>query len=147
MACRAFSHLQALELCGGSVSDVGVRWLGTLKALSSLSLAHNARVTDRASLTLACLQQLTALNLTATQLTGNGILPFCRLTVRDVLTLGPQAVSLCACPRSPHACRLGLSCAHSATFVPDMHQYMAPLYAVAHGAIVFFGSLLRGRPA
>lgn len=64
------------------MSDEGVKELMWLTGLRHLSLATNPRITDRASLFLSGLMQLRDLNLTGTQLTGNGILPLRALTVR-----------------------------------------------------------------
>ena len=79
---RPFRRLERLEICGGGISDEGVKELIWLTGLQHLSLAQNARITDRASLFLSGLSQLHDLNLTGTQLTGNGILPLRSLTVR-----------------------------------------------------------------
>jgi hypothetical protein len=67
------------------VADEGVKELMWLTGLRHLSLAQNARITDKASLFLSGLVQLRDLNLTGTQLTGNGILPLRALTVRPPL--------------------------------------------------------------
>jgi hypothetical protein len=79
---RPFRQLERLEICGGGVSDEGVKELMWLTGLQHLSLAQNSRITDRASLFLSGLLQIRDLNLTGTQLTGNGILPLRSLTVR-----------------------------------------------------------------
>lgn len=68
-------------MCGGGVGDEGVKELMWLTGLRHLSLAQNSRITDKASLFLSGLLQLRDLNLTGTQLTGNGILPLRALTV------------------------------------------------------------------
>ncbi len=81
-ARRPFRRLQRLEICGGGVGDEGAKELMWLTALEHLSLAQNPRLGDRASLFLSGLTRLTRLNLSGTQLTGNGILPLRALTVR-----------------------------------------------------------------
>ena len=70
-------------MCGGGLSDAGVHELGTLTRLTSLSLANNAALSDRAAPALARLSRLRELNLSgARRMTGNGILPFQALPVR-----------------------------------------------------------------
>ena len=80
---RAFTGLEDLEVCGGGLSDAGVHELGALTRLTSLSLANNAALSDRAAPALARLSRLRELNLSgARRMTGNGILPFQALPVR-----------------------------------------------------------------
>ena len=81
--------LRRLEVCGGGLGDAGAAELARLGALEHLSLAHNPRLGDRASLALAGLTGLRSLNLTGTQLTGNGILPLRALTVRHCCRVLP----------------------------------------------------------
>jgi hypothetical protein len=81
-ARRPFRRLRRLEICGGGLGDEGAKELIWLTALQHLSLAQNPRLGDRASLFLSGLTRLQRLNLSGTQLTGNGILPLRALTVR-----------------------------------------------------------------
>lgn len=43
-----FKQLQTLELCGGGVTDAGVRNIKDLTSLTSLNLSQNMRLTDNA---------------------------------------------------------------------------------------------------
>lgn len=43
-----FKNLQTLELCGGGISDAGVRSIKDLTLLTSLNLSQNMRLTDNA---------------------------------------------------------------------------------------------------
>jgi Leucine-rich repeat (LRR) protein len=43
-----FKNLQTLELCGGGITDAGVRSIKDLTSLTSLNLSQNMRLTDNA---------------------------------------------------------------------------------------------------
>lgn len=43
-----FKKLQTLELCGGGITDVGVKNIKDLTSLTSLNLSQNSRITDNA---------------------------------------------------------------------------------------------------
>ena len=43
-----FKNLQTLELCGGGITDAGVRSIKDLTSLTSLNLSQNPRLTDNA---------------------------------------------------------------------------------------------------
>jgi hypothetical protein len=43
-----FKKLQTLELCGGGITDVGVKNIKDLTSLTSLNLSQNGRITDNA---------------------------------------------------------------------------------------------------
>jgi hypothetical protein len=51
-----FKNLQTLELCGGGITDAGVRSIKDLTSLTSLNLSQNPRLTDNA------LQYLSGIN-------------------------------------------------------------------------------------
>ena len=81
--CRPFCALERLEICGGHLGDEGAKDLIWLSGLQHLTLAQNPGLGDRASLFLSGLTNLKSLNLSGTQLTGNGILPLRALTVHS----------------------------------------------------------------
>ena len=122
--------LERLELCGGGVGDAGASELARMGALEHLLLAHNPRLGDRASLALAGLTRLRSLNLTGTQLTGNGILPLRALTVRPRATC---ALLLVACSGISR----GFQGSQGFPPSPDRHaahRQRHPAAARAHGA-------------
>ena len=51
-------RLSALELCGGGVTDVGVRRLRALTCLKHLNLSQNASISDRGAAQLHALHEL-----------------------------------------------------------------------------------------
>jgi hypothetical protein len=46
-AISDFKNLESLELCGGSITDAGVKNIKDLKALTLLNLSQNANLTDK----------------------------------------------------------------------------------------------------
>jgi len=62
-----------LELCGGSIGDLGCAHLGTLSNLESLNLSQNERITNAGAATLATLANLKALNLSNTGVTPDAL--------------------------------------------------------------------------
>ncbi len=81
-ACSKLSCLEALEICNGAITDAGVSALAGLKSLSTLSLGQNPRITDASILQLARATNLVTLNLSRSRVTGAGLMPLARLTVR-----------------------------------------------------------------
>ena len=81
-ACSKLSCLEALEICNGAITDAGVSALAGLKNLSTLSLGQNPRITDASILQLARATSLVTLNLSRSRVTGAGLMPLARLTVR-----------------------------------------------------------------
>ena len=47
-AISVFKNLESLEVCGGSITNAGVRNIKDLKALRLLNLSQNANLTDKA---------------------------------------------------------------------------------------------------
>lgn len=93
--CRRLTNLESLELCGGALTDQGVDLLSTLTNLQSLSLAQNTRISDLSLLALSRLSALTALNLTQSRVTGNGILTLQVLTVRSLIPVLQIGILTC----------------------------------------------------
>ena len=58
--------LEALEICGGGVGDLGCTLLANLENLQSLNLSQNERITNRGASAFAGLKNLKALNLSNT---------------------------------------------------------------------------------
>ena len=81
-ACSKLSCLEALEICNGAITDAGVSALAGLRNLSTLSLGQNPRITDASILQLARATNLVTLNLSRSRVTGAGLMPLARLTVR-----------------------------------------------------------------
>ena len=70
-----FSNLLSLEVCGGGVTDTGVRYISqSMVLLESLNLANNSRISDDAMPALCMLKALRNLNLTHSRVTSEGIL-------------------------------------------------------------------------
>ena len=42
-----FKNLQSLEVCGGSITDAGVKNIKDLKSLTLLNLSQNCNLTDK----------------------------------------------------------------------------------------------------
>jgi hypothetical protein len=46
-AISGFKNLESLEVCGGSITDAGVKNIKDLKALTLLNLSQNVNLTDK----------------------------------------------------------------------------------------------------
>jgi hypothetical protein len=71
--CEAVSKLpklQCLEAAGGFMCDRGVKLLGRLTQLTSLSIAQNPRVTDASYVNLKFLALLEVLNISGTAMSA-----------------------------------------------------------------------------
>ena len=69
-----FKHLEHLEVCSGSITDVGVvHYISAMKSLMSLNIAQNRGITDASMERLSTLHNLTSLNLTHTSITNSGL--------------------------------------------------------------------------
>ena len=78
------------------MTDVGVAVLSSVPSLTSLSLAHNAAITDTALPLIARLTNLCSLNLTHSKITGHGITALYALTV--------SSLAYCCCSEAQETC-------------------------------------------
>ena len=86
-------NLRHIEICGGGLSDEGVRVLSGLPELRTMNLSQNGGVTDRSVPLLADLPVLEALNLSNTRV-GPAALP----ALQCLVTLTSLALYSCAIP-------------------------------------------------
>lgn len=83
-----FSNLKSLEVCGGGVTDVGVRYISrSMALLESLNLANNHRISDEAMPSICLLKNLKNLNLTHSRVTSEGILHLLNLRRLESLSV------------------------------------------------------------
>ena len=68
---RNRKQLQSLSLAGASVTDVGLKTVGTLKKLTNLNLA-GTKITNAGLEALAGLTELTTLDVRETKVTNDG---------------------------------------------------------------------------
>jgi hypothetical protein len=65
--------LSSLELCGGSIGDLGCAHLATLPSLTSLNLSQNESITNCGAAALSTLTNLRALNLSNTGVNSDAL--------------------------------------------------------------------------
>ncbi|CAI5959135.1 unnamed protein product, partial [Closterium sp. NIES-64] len=78
-----FKKLRVLEVCGGGITDKGVKELASLPQLASLNVSQNQRISDTGVKALAALTTLETLNLSGSGVTRNGL---CHLLALSRLT-------------------------------------------------------------
>ena len=91
-------NLRHIEICGGGLSDEGVRVLAELSELRCMNISQNGGVTDRSVPLLAGLPVLESLNLSNTSV-GYGALP----ALQRLASLTSLALYSCAIPPSAAA--------------------------------------------
>ncbi|MQM03898.1 hypothetical protein Taro_036692 [Colocasia esculenta] len=73
MCTADFKNLQSLEVCGGSVTDAGVKNIIELTSLTHLNLSQNSSLTDKTLELISGLTGLVSLNLSSTHITNAGL--------------------------------------------------------------------------
>ena len=79
--------LTSLELCGGSIGDLGCAHIATITNLTSLNLSQNGLITNRGASSLAALVNLKALNLGNTSVDSDALKFFTGLLKLQSLAL------------------------------------------------------------
>nr|GMC71433.1 F-box/LRR-repeat protein 14-like [Ipomoea batatas] len=95
-----FKNLRSLEICGGGLTDAGVKNIKDLTALSLLNLSQNSHLTDRSLETISGLTSLVSLNVSNSRITSSGLqhlkplkklksltLESCKVTANDIKKL------------------------------------------------------------
>eukprot|EP00252_Welwitschia_mirabilis_P007649 TRINITY_DN1924_c0_g1_i6.p1 TRINITY_DN1924_c0_g1~~TRINITY_DN1924_c0_g1_i6.p1 ORF type:complete len:113 (-),score=7.71 TRINITY_DN1924_c0_g1_i6:431-769(-) len=82
-----FKKLRSLELCGGGITDVGVRNMKDLTLLTSLNLSQNSSLSDVALEYISGMTELVSLNLSNSRITNAGLLHLRPLKNLTSLTL------------------------------------------------------------
>lgn len=97
---RFFKNLESLEVCGGLITDAGVKNIKDLKALKQLNLSQNVNLTDKTLELISGLTALVSLNVSNTRVSNAGLrhlkdlqnlrslsLDSCRVTTSEVKKL------------------------------------------------------------
>lgn len=78
---RSLKSLENLEICGGRVSNAGVRYISKMSSLRLLVLRGHRRITNCSVPFITKLTGLVSLNLSQCNLTGQGIRPLAEMPV------------------------------------------------------------------
>ncbi|KAI4365407.1 hypothetical protein MLD38_021393 [Melastoma candidum] len=70
---RNFKNLQSLEICGGGLTDAGVKHIKDLRSLNLLNLSQNCNLTDKTLELLSGLIGLVSLNVSNSRVTAAGL--------------------------------------------------------------------------
>lgn len=72
--CQAdLKNLHSLEICGGGLTDAGVKNIKDLASLKLLNLSQNYNLTDRTLEMLSGLTELVSLNVSNSRVTNEGL--------------------------------------------------------------------------
>uniref|UniRef100_A0A2C9UL19 Uncharacterized protein n=1 Tax=Manihot esculenta TaxID=3983 RepID=A0A2C9UL19_MANES len=73
-SCEAdFKNLECLEICGGGLTDAGVKNIKELAHLTVLNLSQNASLTDKTLELISGLSELVSLNVSNSLITNEGL--------------------------------------------------------------------------
>lgn len=97
---RYFKNLRSLEICGGGLTDAGVKNIKDLTSLTLLNLSQNSHLTDKSLEVISGLTQLVSLNVSNSRVTNMGLqhlkqlknlksltLESCKVTANDIRKL------------------------------------------------------------
>uniref|UniRef100_A0A3Q7FUZ9 F-box domain-containing protein n=1 Tax=Solanum lycopersicum TaxID=4081 RepID=A0A3Q7FUZ9_SOLLC len=95
-----FKNLRSLEICGGGLTDAGVKNIKDLTSLTLLNLSQNSHLTDKSLEVISGLTQLVSLNVSNSRVTNMGLqhlkqlknlksltLESCKVTANDIRKL------------------------------------------------------------
>jgi hypothetical protein len=90
-----------LELCGGSLTNVGVKRIAEhCKGMKTLNIGRNAKITDDCVDDVITMRELTSLNLAFSKITSDGVRKLAALPCLTSLAIkGCESVSLAAVER------------------------------------------------
>lgn len=71
---QCFKNLQSLEICGGGLTDAGVKSIKDLASLKLLNLSQNHNVSDKSLEMISGLTALVSLNVSNSRITNEGLL-------------------------------------------------------------------------
>jgi hypothetical protein len=93
--------LERLELCGGSLTNVGVKRIAEhCKGMKTLNIGRNAKITDDCVDDVITMRELTSLNLAFSKITSDGVRKLAALPCLTSLAIkGCESVSLAAVER------------------------------------------------
>jgi len=72
-ATAGFKNLKSLEVCGGFITDAGVKSIKDLKALTLLNLSQNVNLTDKTLELISGLTALVNLNVSNSRVSNAGL--------------------------------------------------------------------------
>nr|XP_025617502.1 F-box/LRR-repeat protein 14 isoform X13 [Arachis hypogaea] len=95
-----FKNLRSLEICGGGLTDAGVKNIRALSCLMCLNLSQNCNLTDKSLESISGLTRLISLNVSNSRITNSGLqhlrtlknlrsltLESCKVTAYDIKKL------------------------------------------------------------
>ncbi|KAA3470552.1 leucine-rich repeat-containing G-protein coupled receptor 4-like [Gossypium australe] len=100
-----FKNLQSLEICGGGLTDAGVKNIKDLPSLTLLNLSQNCNLTNKSLELISGLNALVSLNVSNSNITNDGLpylkplknlrslsLESCKVTVAEIKKLQSTAL-------------------------------------------------------